>query len=311
MIEPKRRLLRLGTRGSALALRQAHDIVGQLRARYMTMEIEIIVIATTGDRVTDKPLAQIGGAGVFTSAVEAALRAGEIDIAVHSLKDLPTQSAPGVIIGAIPPRADPRDALVSRAGQSLDALPHGATIGTSSRRRAAQIRHYRRDLYVVDIRGNVDTRLAKAHDAHGVYDAILLARAGLERLERADAITESLPFDVMLPAPGQAALAVQCRDEAAWRDLLHPLHDAAAGAAVTAERAFLSGLGGGCSLPVGAHAHIDGAALHLRGRVTAFDGSAQIDVEGMFPAGDPSAAGTELAAKALAQGVLDLLKDAE
>lgn len=309
MTERKPFRIRLGTRGSALARRQAAEVEARLRTFWATIEIETIVITTKGDQITDKPLSQLGGDGVFTNAVEASLRTGEIDIAVHSLKDLPTASPSGIVIGAIPPRADARDVLISRDGYTVDTLPHGATVGTSSRRRAAQLRYHRRDLQTADIRGNVDTRLSKAHDPQGIYGAILLARAGLDRLDRTDAITETLSFDIMLPAPGQAALAVQCRDEATWRDILRPIDDEATNTAVTAERAFLSGLGGGCSLPVGAYGQVENGMLNLRGRVTAFDGSAQIDVDDTFPPDDPFRAGAELAQRALNRGVADLLKE--
>jgi hydroxymethylbilane synthase len=299
----------LGTRGSALALGQAHEVAGRLRARYPDVEIAIVTITTTGDRVTDVPLTQIGGAaGVFTGAVEAALRAGEVDIAVHSLKDLPTYTPAGVRIAAILPRADARDVLVSRHGVGLDALPSGAVIGTSSRRRAAQLLYRRRDLQMADMRGNVDTRLAKGRDPAGMYDAIILARAGLDRLGRADAITETLSFDVSLPAPGQGALAVQCRDERAWIDWLQPIHHHATGTAVTAERAFLSALGGGCALPIGAYGTYSGVTLNLRGRVTAADGSTQIDVGGTVIGAFATVLGIQLAIQVMQRGGMDWLK---
>lgn len=236
------------------------------------------VITTRGDQVLDTPLPLIGGKGLFTAELEAALRSGAIDLAVHSLKDLPTENPPGLAIGAAPPRAAAHDVLVSRAGYTLATLPPGAGVGTSSTRRAAQLQAHRPDLRTLDIRGNIPTRIDKALDPQGPYDAILLAQAGLERLGRLDTISEALPLDVMLPAPGQGALAVQCRDEVALRKLLRPIDHVETQLAVTAERAFLAGLGGGCAVPVAAYGEINGTTLVLRGRVSAPDGSQQIDV---------------------------------
>ena len=299
----------LGTRGSALARWQTDYVQALLSRAHPELTFEMQIITTQGDRVLDTPLAAIGGKGVFTAELETALREGQIDLAVHSLKDLLTEHPAGLTIGAIPKRAACDDVLVSRSAYTFQTLPHGATIGTSSRRRAAQLLHARPYLKIADIRGNVDTRVRKALDPQGLYDAIILAAAGLERLGQEAVITERLALDVMLPAPGQGALGIQCRDEAASRALLIPINDAGTEMAVTAERAFLAGLGGGCSLPIAAYAQIEGGTLHLWGRVTAPDGSQQVDVEiaGSADKISAQALGGELAQTALGQGAAKLL----
>lgn len=302
--------LRLGTRGSALARWQTDYIAARLTAVWPELAVAVEVLHTQGDRILDKPLPLIGGKGLFTAELEAALHSGAIDLAVHSLKDLPTELPPGIVIGAIPVRAAVEDVLISRSGAPLAALPPDAVVGTSSRRRAAQLLHAYPHLRTADIRGNVDTRIRKALDPDGPYDAIMLAAAGVERLDLGDAITARLPLDLMLPAPGQGALAVQCRDEPALLALLAPLDDAATRAAVTAERAFLSGLGGGCSVPVAAFAELVGGRLHLRGRVASLDGRAVVDVAGDALPEDAAALGAALAAQALNQGAAQLLHEA-
>ena len=304
------RTVRIGTRGSALARWQADYVSTRLRQTWPELRVEIEIIATHGDRVLDTPLPMIGGKGVFTAEIEASLRSGEIDFAVHSLKDLPVESPSGLTIGAFPRREDPRDALVSRGGHTLDSLPQGATVGTSSRRRGAQLLYERPDLTLADIRGNVDTRLRKALDADGPYDAIMLAAAGLERLGRLDTVSQLIPLRVVLPAPGQAALAVQCRTDADSLALLAPLNDSATELAVTAERAFLAGLGGGCALPIAAYAQLDGDVLHLDGRVNSPDGSRQIDVIGDSGAtlDEARMLGAVLARRVLGQGASALLE---
>lgn len=309
-------LVRIGTRGSALARWQADHVAQLLQAAHPALRVEVVVIVTRGDRVLDTPLPLIGGKGLFTAELEAALRGGAIDLVVHSLKDLPTENPPGLAIGAVPPRAAAHDVLVSRAGHTLATLPPGAGVGTSSTRRAAQLRAQRPDLQILDIRGNIPTRIGKALDPQGPYDAILLARAGLERLGCLDAASETLPLDVMLPAPGQGALAVQCRDEAPVRALLRPIDHDATRLAVTAERAFLAGLGGGCAVPVAAYGEIDGMTLVLRGRVSAPDGSQQIDVATTQTLAETRVSGAEeaqqighaLADQALRQGAGAMLE---
>jgi hydroxymethylbilane synthase len=275
--------IRIGTRGSALALRQTAEVADLLRAAWPVLRVEIQVISTHGDEMQDVPLPQLGSKGVFTSNLETAICDGKIDLAVHSLKDMPTQLPAGLTIGATPRRTNPTDVLVSRQGYTLKTLPHGAKIGTCSNRRTAQLLHQRPDLHIIDIRGNVDTRIQKAFAADSSYDAIVLAYAGLRRLDRLDVISEKFSLDVMLPAPGQGALAVQCRDDARWRLLLKPINNPETEAAVTAERAFLSALGGGCSQPIAALGIVRGESLRLAGRVSALDGATQIDAAHSYP----------------------------
>lgn len=300
-------VIRLGTRGSELARWQTEYVKARLQEAWPDKQFEVQVITTRGDVVLDTPLPLIGGKGVFTAELESALREGAIDFAVHSLKDLPTESPDGLTIGATPERASVQDVLISRGGQGLDALPAGASVGTSSRRRAAQLLHRRPDLKIIDIRGNVPTRIAKALDPNGPYDALVLARAGLERLNLLENVTEELSLDVMLPAPGQGALAIQCRDEVESLVLLQPLNHTATWAAVTAERAFLDGLGGGCSTPVAAYGRVQGGDVHLRGRVIAVDGGRVIEVSGSAAVRSARQLGLELAQQALDQGADKLL----
>jgi len=306
-MDEARRLLRLGTRGSALARWQTDYVAGLLAAAWPALACEVVEFRTQGDRVLDTPLPLLGGKGVFTAELEAALHSGDIDFAVHSLKDLPTEMPAGLALGAVPIRAEAADVLISRAGYTLETLPQGATVGTSSRRREAQLLHHRPDLRILDVRGNVDTRIRKALAADGPYDALLLAHAGLARLGHTDAITQVLPLDVMLPAPGQGALGIQCRAEASTLALLAPLNHAPTRLAVDAERAFLVGLGGGCAVPIAAYATVEDGHLHLRGRVTAVDGGLQIDVAIAGPGDDAAGLGARLAELALAQGAAQLL----
>ncbi|MCX6030346.1 MAG: hydroxymethylbilane synthase [Chloroflexi bacterium] len=301
--------LRLGTRGSALARWQTDYVAGLLRAAWPGLTCEVEVFHTQGDRVLDTPLSLLGGKGVFTAELEAALHSGAIDLAVHSLKDLPTKLPPGLALAAVPPRAEAADVLVSRDGYTVETLPRAATVGTGSRRRAAQLLHRRPDLRILDVRGNVDTRIRKALAADGSYDALLLAYAGLARLGRLEVISQMLPLEIMLPAPGQGALGIQCRDEPPTLALLAPLDHAPTRQAVDAERAFtysvlscLVGLGGGCAVPIAAYATVETGLLRLTGRVTAVDGSAQLDVTIVGPATDAARLGARLAEMALAQG---------
>jgi hydroxymethylbilane synthase len=287
-----------------------------VRARLATAwpdrAFSIVVIETRGDRSLDTPLPEIGGKGLFTLEIEDALRAGQIDLAVHSLKDLPTETAPGIVIGAVPERVSVSDALISRSGAALLELPVGATIGTSSHRRAAQLRRARPDLRPESIRGNIETRLRKTNDPNGPYDAAVLALAGLERLDLLGAATEILPLDLMLPAPGQGALAVQCRDEPDSRALLAAIDDPAARLATSAERAFLAALGGGCSAPIACYGELAEGRLQLHGRIVALDASEQVDVALEWLVLDDETmavtAGTELARMALERGAASLLQ---
>jgi len=303
--------IRIGARGSALSLRQVDLVADRLRTAHPDLSVEVLVIATTGDRLIDTPLPLIGGKGVFTEGIEAALREGRIDLAVHSLKDLPTAQPVGVIIGAIPERATWADVLVSRDGRTLGDLPMGATIGTSSPRRAAQLRRFRADFQPLSIRGNVETRLRKGADVTSGYDAVVLAEAGLARLGLADRVTETLSSAVMLPAPGQGALAVQCRDDAQMRQFLAAINHRPSELAVAAERAFLEGLGGGCSAPIAALGQATEGIVKLTGRVLTVDGAQSIDVSASSVCScleEARELGFALARTAIEQGAAALLR---
>jgi hydroxymethylbilane synthase len=245
------RRLRLGTRGSALAMAQSGIVARAIEAA-AGVAVDLVPIKTRGDAITDRPLELVGGKGLFTKEIEQALLQHQVDVAVHSMKDLPAEEVDGLVIAAIPTREDPRDALV---GGKLADLPPGAVIGTGSARRRLQILGLRPDLTVRGIRGNVDTRIGKQHA--GEFDSVVLALAGLSRLGRAAEATDVLPVDVMIPAPGQGALAIQCRanDGEVRKDLLH-IHDFATAVCVNAERAFLIALGAGCSVPAAGHARL-------------------------------------------------------
>jgi len=262
--------LRIGSRGSQLALWQANHISALLRARGHEVEIEII--HTTGDKITDVALAKVGTKGMFTKEIEEALAAGRVDLAVHSLKDLPTELPKGFEIAAITERQDPRDAFCSRNYSDINGLPRGARVGTSSLRRQAQLKAIRPDLEVYPLRGNVDTRLRKLEQ--GEYDAVILAAAGLKRLGKTELIKEIIPAEIMCPAAGQGALGIEIREgDAATREHLEFLNDPAARAATTCERALLNSLGGGCQVPIGAFAEQRGGRLHLDSIVADPDGS--------------------------------------
>lgn len=292
------------TRPSRLARWQTRHVIEQLQAAWEDLVCEEVVITTRGDRILDRPLPEIGGKGLFTHELEQALRSGRVHAAVHSLKDLPTESPSGLAVEVIPERADARDALVCPAGLSLDDLPPGAVVGTSSVRRQAQLLARRPDLQVASLRGNVDTRVRKVEE--GQYDAIVLAAAGLQRLGLEDRVTEVLPLDVMLPAPGQGALAVQCRSEdAATLRRLAAIDHAPSRLAATAERSFLNYLGGGCSLPVGAFATVEGREIVLQGVVVSAQGAGAIRLEGRGE--DPLALGAAMARRALDRGAGRLL----
>lgn len=298
------RALRLGTRGSALAMAQSGLIAAAL-AEHAGRSVDLVEITTAGD-LSSAPITQLGGTGVFVSALRDALLAGEIDLAVHSYKDLPTAPADGLVIAAVPPREDPRDVLVARDGLKLDALPAGSRVGTGAPRRVAQLNALGAGLECVPIRGNVDTRLRKV--SSGELDAVVLAYAGLSRLDRAAEVTDVLDPQVVLPAPAQGALAVECRSEdTALLTLLGALDDPATRAAVVAERALLSALEAGCSAPVGALAEIRENEVHLQGGVTALDGSAAIRRSASGPLQDADAIGRRLAAVLLADGASTLM----
>ncbi len=305
------RRLTIGTRGSQLALRQSEMVAAALRQMSPDVDVDPRIIQTKGDLILDRALSRIGDKGLFVSEIESALIEGRVDFAVHSCKDLPSEMTPGLTLAAFPRRADARDVLVSRDGCDLDALPRNARIGTSSLRRASQLRAYRPDLHVIDLRGNVDTRLRKAMS--GEYDAIVLAAAGLQRLDLADHVTQFLPVELMLPAVAQGALAVQCRvDDARTMDLLAALDDPPTRVAVEAERAFLLRLHGGCQVPLAAHALVGngeaGRELRVRGLVGTVDGVEIIRGERCGGEADAFALGTALAEDLLRRGADDILE---
>jgi len=314
---PPRAAVVVGTRGSALALAQTERVCGLLEEAWPGLSCTTRAIVTRGDRTqaSGEPLPAIGGKGLFTAELEHALRGGEVDLAVHSLKDLPTEELDGIVLGAVCSRDDARDCLVARGGLQLDALPRRAVVGTSSLRRAAQLRMLKPDVAVVSIRGNVDTRVAKVRA--GEVDATLLAAAGIARLGLEGEVAEWLPVETMLPAPGQGALAVQCRaGDDATLELLSAVDDAATRAATTAERTFLRALGAGCTAPVAAFAELRnpgsagdevsrGAEVRLAGLVASPDGSRVARVTGE---GTPVELGTRLADDALAAGADAILR---
>ena len=295
--DPKVRPLRLGTRASPLALAQSRHVAAQLAAHHQwpAEAIELVEIVTKGDKRLDRKLADIGGKGLFTEELEAGLHAGELDLAVHSLKDLPTQMPDGLTLAAILPRAASRDVMIGRrAYQSLDDIPQGGRIGTASLRRQAQILARRPDLDIVAIRGNVQTRLAKLEDEG--LDAIILAAAGLARLQLSPANSVELDADAMLPAAGQGALAVQINAaQTNMQALLAPLHCSDTAACVTAERAFLNALDGSCRTPIAAAAELFDARVHLHGRLLAEDGSAMVEGHRACAIADAATAGRDLA----------------
>lgn len=298
--------LRLGTRGSELAVTQSSHIADRLRAE-TGVEVELVTISTLGDR-SSAPLTTFGGQGVFVAAVREALAAGEVDLAVHSLKDLPTAPDPRLSLAAIPLREDPRDALVARDGLTLGELPSGARVGTGSPRRVSQLNALGLGIETVPLRGNVDTRLGKV--TSGELDAVVLARAGLSRLGRLGVVTEAIDPIQMLPAPGQGALACECRvDDDATIRLLSVLDDPATRAAVTAERSLLATLEAGCSAPVGALAEIvnDGEELWLRAVVGEISGAPSIRLSASGSPDEATAIGERLAAEMLAEGADQLV----
>lgn len=294
-------MLVIGSRGSQLALWQSRWIAARFAEAGRETHIEII--KTTGDKITDVPLAKVGTKGLFTKEIEEALLDGRIDLAVHSLKDLPTELPAGLTIAAIPPREDARDAIV---GAKLSDLPAGAVVGTSSLRRAAQLRAVRPDLAIESIRGNLDTRVRKLDE--GQYHAIVLAAAGLTRLGWAHRIAETLPPELMCPAVGQGALAVETREIGQGYDACAGLDDPAARAAVTAERAVLASLGGGCQVPIGAHAVISGDELRLAAVVVSPDGTRIVRLGERGAVRDAEEIGRRLGRALLAAGAQEILE---
>ena len=305
-MSPLKKNLVIGTRGSKLALWQANHIAESIRTRYPSVEVTIVRIVTTGDRILDVPLAKIGGKGLFTKELETAMLQGEIDLAVHSLKDMPTELPPGLTLAAVTRRADPGDALISPRFSTLDELPSGARVGTSSLRRRAQLLHYRPDLLISDLRGNLDTRLNKVRTQE--LDAIILAVAGLKRLGWEQDISQVLPHSICLPAVGQGALAIEARqDDVEVLELLSFLNDQETRAAVFAERAFLRVIEGGCQVPVGVYGEISGQRLSLSALIASVDGQTMIKDQVCGDAADGEALGDELAKRMLAAGGREIL----
>jgi hydroxymethylbilane synthase len=300
--------IRIGTRGSKLALWQANWVKGELEKRYPEFEVELERIKTTGDKILDVPLAMVGGKGLFTKEIEEALLDERVHLAVHSMKDVPTLFPEGLHLRAITEREDPRDAVFSRTGAKLLELPQGAKIGTSSLRRQAQLLHIRPDFEMLHLRGNLDTRLRKLEEGH--YDAIILAGAGVKRLGWAEKITELLSPEVSLPAIGQGALGIETRiDDDRTNDLVAFFDHPETSYAVRAERALLRRLGGGCQVPIAAYGTIDRDTLHLAGLVAGVDGKEFIKDAISGPKDKCEELGVELAEKLLDLGAYDILKE--
>jgi hydroxymethylbilane synthase len=295
-------MLVIASRGSQLALWQARWVEAQLTT--LGHECRIEIIKTTGDKITDVPLAKVGTKGLFTKEIEEALIDGRADLAVHSLKDLPTELPAGLVLAAIPEREDHRDAVL---GKKLADLPAGAKVGTSSLRRAAQLRKLRPDLTIESVRGNLDTRIRKMDE--GQYDAIVLAAAGLKRLGWADRIAEILDADRMCSAVGQGALAIETRESGEGWKACKALDHPATHAAVTAERGVLGALGGGCQVPIGAYATVHDGQVNLLAIVASPDGSEIIRAESTGPIADAAAIGQRLGAELLSRGAAKILEE--
>ncbi|ENN97540.1 MULTISPECIES: hydroxymethylbilane synthase [Pseudoalteromonas] len=304
----KTKLVRIATRKSALALWQAEFVKAQLEHFHADVRVELVPMSTQGDIILDTPLAKIGGKGLFVKELEQAMLDGRADIAVHSMKDVPVEFPEGLALHTICEREDPRDAFVSNNFANLSELPKGAVVGTSSLRRQCQIRALRPDLVIKDLRGNVNTRLAKLDDGH--YDAIILAAAGLLRLKMDERIADYIEPEVSLPANGQGAVGIECRiDDEVTKALLAPLEHTQTRIRVNAERAMNRHLEGGCQVPIGAYALVDGEQVHLRGLVGAVDGSEILHDEVTGHINDAEAIGVQLAKKLLAQGADKILAE--
>ena len=305
--------IHIGTRGSKLALWQAKWVKSELEREH-GLTVELLKIKTTGDKITDVPLSQVGGKGLFTKEIEEALLEKRVHLAVHSMKDVPTESQPGLDLRCITERKDPRDAaiiseaIIKDGGGTLIGLPQGASVGTSSLRRKSQILAKRPDIVIKDLRGNLDTRLRKLDE--GLYDCIILAGAGLKRLGWADRISEYIPTDVMLPAIGQGALGIETRiDDEETHKLVDFFNHKETSIAVRAERALLMRLEGGCQVPIAAYGTVSGKTLNLKGLVASTDGKTVIEDSIDGAVGDGEKLGVELAEKLLDGGAYDILKD--
>ena len=297
----------IGSRGSQLALWQANWVKSELERLHDNVDIDIRIIATSGDIIQDVPLAKIGGKGLFVKEIEEALLANEIDLAVHSMKDVPIELPTKLGISVITKRENPLDALISKNGEKLADLPQGATIGTSSLRRSSQLLKYRGDFKIHPLRGNVDTRLRKVEE--GKYDAILLASAGLNRLGLANRITEEISHDILLPAMGQGALGIETRlDDTMIYDFISTLNHEQTHYAVSAERSLVGRLDGGCQVPIGAYARIEKGLITLKGLVASLDGEVIYKLENVGPVDDAINIGQELGSKLLKMGANEILE---
>ncbi|ROQ93581.1 hydroxymethylbilane synthase [Desulfosoma caldarium] len=297
----------IGTRGSLLALRQANMIKEALEAQWPGLRVTLEIIKTTGDKILDVPLAKVGGKGLFVKEIEEALMDGRVDLAVHSMKDVPAVLPDPLTLAVVPPREDPRDVLVAHRASGLKDLPSGALIGTSSLRRAAQIRHLRPDLRVENLRGNLDTRLRKVRE--GLYDAVILAAAGLRRMDWQDAVTAVMDAQEFVPAIGQGALGIEVRkQDLAVRELVAPLHHEPTWRAVTAERAFLHELGGGCQVPIAGHAEVSDGTVTLTGLVASLDGKIVYRLTQSASFGQEELLGRGLARQLLEAGARSILE---
>ena len=297
----------IGSRGSQLALWQANWVKSELERLHDNVDIDIRIIATSGDIIQDVPLAKIGGKGLFVKEIEEALLANEIDLAVHSMKDVPMELPTELGISVITKRENPLDALISKNGEKLADLPQGATIGTSSLRRSSQLLKYRDDFKIHPLRGNVDTRLRKVEE--GKYDAILLASAGLNRLGWANRITEEISHDILLPAMGQGALGIETRlDDTKIYDFISTLNHEQTHYAVSAERSLVGRLDGGCQVPIGAYARVEKGLITLKGLVASLDGEIIYKLENVGPVDDAINIGQELGAQLLKMGANEILK---
>lgn len=307
-IETMKKILRIGSRGSQLALWQAGHIKSLLENRYAGLTVTITKIKTTGDKITDVPLAMVGGKGLFVKEIEDALFRNDIDIAVHSMKDVPTDLPDGLCMPAITEREDPRDVLISRDGVSFIHLPAGANIGTSSLRRISQLLNQRPDLKISPLRGNLDTRLKKLDS--GAFDAIILAAAGIIRLGWGDKITEFLPVNLSIPAIGQGALCIECREgDRDVLDMIDWLDHRESSVCVRAERAFLKRLEGGCQVPIGAYAILTGEGLEISGFIASVDGKRMVKEKKTGLEDNPEGIGLNLAESLLAQGGEEILRE--
>jgi hydroxymethylbilane synthase len=302
----KKKMLRIGTRGSALAVWQADWVKSRLLTLHPGCEVELVKIKTTGDKILDVPLAQVGGKGLFVKEIETALLEGHVDLAVHSMKDMPAEVPPGLCIGAIPKRENPLDVLVSRNGKTFEALPQGAKVGSSSLRRGAQVRHRRPDISICGLRGNLGTRIKKLETEE--LDAIILAAAGITRLGLAEHITEYMPESIMLPAVGQGALSIEVREgDPAVQSCMDPLDDWETRATVETERAFLARLEGGCQVPIAGRAKLKGDTIEFTGLISEVDGSVMLRETISGPVADRQELGEQLAERLLDRGGREIL----